>query len=162
MVAHERGTPVNESTDRIERQILIDAPRSRVWRALADAEAFGDWFGVALKGSRFVAGQSVRGNITHPGYEHLVFEALVERIEPERYLSFRWHPYAVDPSVDYSQEPTTLVEFTLEEVEGGTRVRVVESGFDRIPLSRRAEALRMNGEGWTEQMKNVAAYVAAH
>lgn len=150
------------STDRIERQILLKAPRSRVWRALADAEAFGEWFGVILKGQRFAVGQSVRGNITYPGYEHLVLEALIERIEPERYLSFRWHPNAVDPAVDYSKEPTTLVEFELEEAQGGTLVRVVESGFDRIPPSRREQAFRMNGEGWSEQMKNIEAYVATH
>jgi uncharacterized protein YndB with AHSA1/START domain len=150
------------STDRIERQILLKAPRSRVWRALADAEAFGEWFGVILKGQRFAVGQSVRGNITYPGYEHLVLEALIERIEPERYLSFRWHPNAVDPAVDYSKEPTTLVEFELEEAQGGTLVRVVESGFDHIPPSRREQAFRMNGEGWSEQMKNIEAYVATH
>jgi len=150
------------STDRIERHILLKAPRSRVWRALADAEAFGEWFGVILKGQRFVVGEYVRGNITYPGYEHLVLEALIERIEPERRLSFRWHPYAVDSAVDYSKEPTTLVEFELEEAQGGTLVRVVESGFDRIPQERREEAFRMNGEGWSEQMKNIEAYVATH
>jgi len=101
------------STDRIERQVQLKSPRSRVWQALADAESFGSWFGVKLTGQRFVPGQYTRGNITYPGYEHVVFEALVERIEPERYLSFRWHPYAIDPNNDYSDEPTTLVEFTL-------------------------------------------------
>ncbi|MFC4764864.1 SRPBCC family protein [Dyella koreensis] len=153
---------MNTSTDRIERQILLKAPRARVWRALADAESFGDWFGVALKGKRFIAGEYTQGNITYPGYEHLVFEALVESVKPEHYLAFRWHPYAIDPDADYSKEPTTLVEFTLEEASDGTLLRVVESGFDRIPVERRSEAYRMNSGGWTEQMENIEKYVAAH
>lgn len=153
---------MNTSTDRIERQILLKAPRSRVWHALADAESFGDWFGVALKGKRFVAGEYTQGNITYPGYEHLVFEALVESVKPEHYLAFRWHPYAIDPDADYSKEPTTLVEFTLEEARDGTLLRVIESGFDRIPVERRSEAYRMNSGGWTEQMENIEKYVAAH
>jgi uncharacterized protein YndB with AHSA1/START domain len=153
---------MNTSTDRIERQILLKAPRERVWRALSDAEAFGNWFCVALKGEHFVAGQSVRGHITHPGYEHLIFEAQVERIEPERLLSFRWHPYAIDTAVDYSQEPTTLVVFELEQVADGTLLRVTESGFDQIPLERRHEAFRMNSGGWDAQMENIETYVAAH
>lgn len=153
---------MNTTTDRIERQILLKAPRSRVWRALADAEAFGDWFGVALKGQRFVAGQRTQGHITYPGYEHIVFDVLVGRVEPERMLSFRWHPYPVDPAIDYSQETATLVVFELEEVDGGTLLRLVESGFDNVPPARRQEAFRMNSGGWDEQMKNIETYVAAH
>lgn len=153
---------MNTSTDRIERQIHIKASRSKVWRALADAESFGDWFGVALKGKRFVAGEPCEGNITYPGYEHLVWNVMVERIEPERLLSFRWHPYAVDPNVDYSNEPSTLVAFELEEAADGTLLRLVESGFDQIPLHRRSEAFRMNSNGWDMQMKNIEAYVASH
>lgn len=153
---------MDSSTDRIEKQILLKAPRSRVWRALADAEAFGDWFGVALKGQRFVAGESARGHIIHPGYEHLLFEIALERIEPEHLLSFHWHPYAVDATHDYSNEPPTRVVFELEEVNGGTLLHVVESGFDRIPAERRAEAFRMNNGGWDQQMKNIQQYVATH
>lgn len=153
---------MNASTDRIERQIHIKAPRPKVWRVLADAESFGEWFGVALKGKRFVAGEPCEGKITYPGYEHLLWQVTVERVEPERLLSFRWHPYAVDPKVDYSTEPTTLVQFELEESGEGTLLRLVESGFDRIPAHRRAEAFRMNGGGWDQQMKNIDAYVAAH
>ncbi|RUL71099.1 SRPBCC family protein [Dyella choica] len=153
---------MNSSTDRIERQVLIKAPRAKVWQALADAESFGEWFGVALKGKRFVAGEPCEGNITYPGYEHLVMKVVVDRVEPERLLSFRWHPYAIDPDVDYSQEPTTLVTFELEESSGGTLLRVVESGFDRIPAHRRQEAFRMNNSGWEEQMNNIDAYVASH
>jgi uncharacterized protein YndB with AHSA1/START domain len=152
---------MNTSTDRIEREILLKAPRSRVWRALANAEAFGDWFGVALKGQRFVVGQHTQGLITYPGYEHLMLDVLIEQMEPERLLSFRWHPYAIDTSVDYSQEPRTLVVFELEEQGGDTLLRVVESGFDRLPAARRAEAFRMNGRGWSEQMTNIERYVAA-
>jgi uncharacterized protein YndB with AHSA1/START domain len=153
---------MNTSTDRIERQIRIKAPRAKVWRALADAESFGAWFGVSLKGKRFVAGEPCEGPITYPGYEHLVWNVVVERVEPERLLSFRWHPYAVDPQVDYSQEPTTLVTFELEEIPEGTLLRLVESGFDRIPAHRRPEAFRMNSGGWDMQMQNIDAYVAAH
>lgn len=153
---------MNASTDRIEKQILLKAPRPRVWHALADAETFGDWFGVALKGQRFVAGESAHGHITYPGYEHLLFEITLERIEPEHLLSFHWHPYAVDATRDYSNEPPTRVVFELEEVDGGTLLRVVESGFDRIPAERRAEAFRMNSGGWDQQMKNILHHVATH
>ena len=114
--------------------IVLKAPRSRVWRALSSAEEFGDWFGVALQGKVFAAGQTVRGQVTYPGYEHVVFEIAVERMEAERLLSFRWHPYAVDPAVDYSHERATLVVFELDEVIDGTMLTVTESGFDKIPL----------------------------
>ena len=147
------------TTDRIEKQIVLRAPRSRVWRAIADAQQFGAWFGVKLEGP-FAERATIHGTITHPGYEHLKMEMLVERIEPERYFAYRWHPYAIDPKVDYSHEPTTLVEFRLEDAPGGTRLTVVESGFDRIPLARRAEAFRMNEGGWTEQMKNIERHVS--
>jgi uncharacterized protein YndB with AHSA1/START domain len=131
---------------------------SRVWRALTDAEQFGTWFRVRLE-SGFAVGKRVKGNITYPGYEHLTFEVTVERMDPERVFSFRWHPYAIDPKKDYSKEPTTLVEFRLEEVAGGTRLTVVESGFDHIPIERRAEAYRMNSDGWAEQLQNIQRYV---
>jgi uncharacterized protein YndB with AHSA1/START domain len=152
---------MNPSTDRIERSILLKAPRSRVWRALSNAEEFGDWFGVALKGKTFAAGERVQGQITHPGYEHVVWDVLIERLEPERLLSWRWHPAAVDPSVDYSKEPTTLVVFELKEVEGGTLLSVIESGFDSVPPSRRLDAFRMNSAGWDGQMQRIANYVAS-
>lgn len=147
-------------SDRIERQIVLAAARSKVWHALVDAEAFGDWFGVALKGQRFVVGETARGHITYPGYEHLMCEMQVVQIEPERRFAYRWHPYAVDPAMDYAREPTTLVEFTLEDHADGILLRVVESGFDRIPLARRAEAYRMNSGGWDQQMQNIHAYLA--
>ena len=146
-------------TDRIEKRIEIRAPRSRVWRAITTAEEFGAWFRVNLEGV-FTEGATIRGRITHPGYEHVTMEILVERIEPERYFSYRWHPYAIDPAVDYSAEPTTLVEFILEEAEGGVALTIVESGFDRIPLARRAEAFRMNDNGWAGQIKNIARHVS--
>src|SRR3990172_6746648 len=151
---------MNSSTDRIEREILLKAPRSRVWRALSNAEEFGDWFGAALKGKTFAAGKSVQGQITYPGYEHLVLDVLIERMEPERLLSFRWHPAAIEPSVDYSKEQTTLVVFELKEVEGGTLLSLVESGFDTIPPARRLEAFRMNSSGWDIQMRNIEKHVA--
>ena len=147
------------STDRIEKKIVLRATRSRVWRAISTAEEFGTWFRVNLEGA-FAEGATIRGKIAIPGYEHVTMEVLVERMEPERYFSYRWHPYAVDPATDYSDEPTTLVEFMLEETEGGTAVTIVESGFDRIPLARRAEAFRMNDGGWSGQIRNLAAYVS--
>ena len=146
------------STDRIEKRVVLRAPRTRVWRALTNAEEFGTWFRVKLQGA-FTEGKSVRGRLSIPGYEHVTLELLVERIDQERYFSYRWHPYAVDPAVDYSTEPTTLVEFTLEDTDGGTALTIVESGFDRIPLARRAEAFRMNDNGWTGQIKQLAKYV---
>ena len=150
---------MSSSTDRIERQVVLKAPRSRVWRALSNAEEFGTWFGVALKGKAFAAGQRTRGQIAIPGYEHIVFDVLVERVEPERLLSFRWHPYPADPSVDYSKETPTLVVFELEEAAGGTLLRVVESGFDKIPAARRMEAFRMNSAGWDGQLKNITKHL---
>ena len=150
---------MNTSTDRIERKILLRAPRSRVWHALSNAEEFGDWFGVALKGKTLTAGKRLQGQVTHPGYEHLLFDVLIERVEPQRLLSWRWHPAAIEPSVDYSQEPTTLVVFELEEVEGGTLLRIVESGFDDVPPARRMEAFRMNSGGWDQQIKNMEKHV---
>jgi len=148
------------SPDRIEKSIVLRAPRARVWRALTDAQEFGTWFRVKLDGP-FSEGATVRGRITHPGYEHLTMEMQVERIEPERLFSYRWHPYAISPAVDYSAEPTTLVEFRLDDVPGGTRLTVVESGFERLPSGRRAEAFRMNEGGWAEQMGNIERHVAA-
>ena len=147
------------TTDRIEKQTVLRAPRSRVWKALSDAKEFGTWFGVKLSGT-FAEGATLRGQITIPGYDHLTMEVIVERVEPERYISWRWHPYAVDLNVDYSQEPTTLVEFRLEEVPHGTALTIVESGFDRIPAGRRGEAFRMNSNGWTGQIKNIERHVA--
>ena len=147
------------NTDSIERSIDIKAPRARVWRALADATEFGTWFGVKLQDQTFAPGERVRGNITHPGYEHIVFEAKVDRVEPEQLLSFHWHPFAIDPQVDYSGETPTLVTFTLQEIEGGTRLTVVESGFDKVPAARRLEAFRMNSQGWDAQVANIARHV---
>lgn len=146
-------------TDRIEKQAILRAPLARVWSAISDARQFGAWFGLALEGD-FQEGRTIRGRITHPGYEHLTAELFVERVSPPAYFSYRWHPYAVDPTVDYSQEPTTLVEFELAEVPQGTRLTIRESGFDRIPTGRRAEALRMNSGGWDAQLQNVTEHVA--
>jgi uncharacterized protein YndB with AHSA1/START domain len=150
--------PTATSTDRIEKEIVMRAPRARVWRALTDATEFGKWFGVEMKDT-FAPGARAQGSITHPGYEHLTLDMTVERMEPERLFSWRWHPYAVDPKRDYSDEPTTLVECELSDVPGGTRLRIVESGFDRIPLARREEAYRMNSGGWEAQVKNIARHL---
>jgi uncharacterized protein YndB with AHSA1/START domain len=152
---------ITTSTDRIERSILLKAPRSRVWRALSTAEEFGRWFGVALKDQTFSAGKRCKGAVTYPGYEHLTWDVLIERVEPEHLLSWRWHPAAIDASVDYSKEPSTLVEFELKDVEGGTLLTVVESGFDKVPASRRLDAFRMNSGGWDIQMQNIERHVAA-
>ncbi len=146
------------STDRIEKQILIEAPRARVWRALTDAADFGAWFGVNLSG-RFAPGQRLTGQITIPGYQHVVMDITVDRVEPERLVSWRWHPNAIEAGRDYSSEPTTLVVFELEEAEGGVLLKVVESGFDALPESRRAEAFRGNEGGWTMQVQNIRRHV---
>jgi uncharacterized protein YndB with AHSA1/START domain len=142
----------------IEQRIELQAPVSRVWRALTDHREFGEWFRVKLDGP-FVPGQVSRGHITYPGYEHLPWEATVRKMEPERLFSFTWHPYAIDPAIDYSSEPTTLVEFRLEPKDDGTILFLIESGFDAIPQERRAEAFRMNEQGWAEQMKNIERHV---
>ena len=151
---------MTNSTDRIEKTILLRAPRSRVWQAVANAEEFGTWFLMKLAGP-FVAGKPVRGEITHPAHAGFQFEIWVERIEAEHLFSYRWHPYAIDRAADYSKEPTTLVEFRLEDAPGGTRLSIVESGFDKLPPERRETSLRMNDQGWSEQIKNVERYVSA-
>jgi uncharacterized protein YndB with AHSA1/START domain len=150
---------MSSSTDRIEKQVLLRAPRSRVWRALTDAREFGTWFGVSLD-SEFAPARRVTGRITHPGYEHLMLELTVERMHAEEYFSFRWHPAAIDPKANYSTEPTTLVEFRLADADEGTLLTVVESGFDLIPSGRRAEAFRMNSQGWAMQVENLRKHVA--
>ena len=150
------GTP--ETTDRIEKHFEVSASRSRVWRAISNSAEFGTWFRMELD-RPFTAGATVVGRLTIPGSEHASVEMHVEKVEPESYFSYRWHPYAIDPATDYSAEPTTLVEFRLEETPGGTAVTITESGFDRLPASRRAEAFRMNDAGWTGQSKNLASYV---
>lgn len=148
-----------QSTDRIEKQILRHAPRPRVWRALTDAEEFGSWFGVKLEG-RFVPGEQARGRITSPGHEHVTMEVGIEHMKAEESFSFRWHPYAVDPKVDYSNEPTALVEFRLLSVDGGTLLTVAESGFVQLPARRRDEAFRMNSGGGEHQLANIERHVA--
>jgi uncharacterized protein YndB with AHSA1/START domain len=147
-------------TDRIEKTLVLNAPRSRVWQAIADTHEFGSWFGVTLEGA-FVPGGHISGHITNPGYEHLTMNLIVEQVEPEQVLSFHWHPYAIEPDVDYTGEPTTLVEFRLADTAEGTQLTIIESGFDQIPPERRATAFRMNDEGWSEQLTNIARYVAS-
>jgi uncharacterized protein YndB with AHSA1/START domain len=159
MITTEADAMEKTDTDRIEKKVQLAAPRSRVWRAISDSKQFGEWFRVKLE-EQFAEGKTVRGAILHKGYENARMELRIERIEPERYFSYRWHPYAIDPKVDYSGEPTTLVEFLLEEANGGTALTIIESGFDRIPLARRAEAFKMNEHGWTGQAKNIANYVS--
>lgn len=146
-------------TDRIEKRIELKAPVSRVWRALTDHREFGEWFRVKLDGP-FVPGQVSRGHITYPGYEHVRWEAVVQKMEPEKLFSFTWHPYAIDPKVDYSGETPTLVEFRLEKTATGTLLVLTESGFDKIPSGRRPDAFRMNDGGWAQQMKNIESHVA--
>jgi uncharacterized protein YndB with AHSA1/START domain len=151
---------LHNSTDRIEKEIVLRAPRTRVWHALADVDQFSAWFGIKLEGS-FAPGKRARGQFELPGHGNVTVEIAIERMDPESRMSYRWHPYAFEPGVDYTNEPTTLVEFQLEEVADGTRLTVVESGFDRIPAARRAEAFHMNDAGWAEQVQNIARYVAS-
>jgi uncharacterized protein YndB with AHSA1/START domain len=144
--------------NQIEKSIELRAPVSRVWRALTDYREFGNWFRVKLDGP-FVAGQASHGHITYPGYEHVEWNAIVQEIEPERRFSFTWHPYAIDPKIDYSKETPTLVEFRLEKTPSGTLLVLTESGFDKIPSDRRFDAFRMNDGGWAQQMKNIEKHV---
>jgi uncharacterized protein YndB with AHSA1/START domain len=156
-------------SDRIEKRIVLRAPRERVWRAISDSKAFGSWFGVEFSGP-FVAGSHMTGRIapttvdaeiarTQEPYAGATFECTIDRVEPMSLFSFRWHPFAADPTVDYSSEPCTLVEFHLEEVAGGTRLTITESGFDRVPLERRAKAFAANEEGWAGQARLIEKYV---
>lgn len=145
-------------TDQLTREIVIDAPRHRVWRALTDVRQFNEWFGVALT-SPFEAGKSTSGNITLAQYTHVTCTLWIEAIDPEHHFAFRWHPYAIDPAVDYSSEPTTLVTFRLDDVDAGTRLHVTESGFDAIPESRRNAAFLANGGGWSAQMQRIRDYI---
>lgn len=147
------------NTDRIEKLVELRAPVARVWSALTNYQDFGAWFGVKLE-APFAVGKTARGKITHPGYEHLVMELVVRKMEPETIFSFNWHPYGVDSAIDYKKEEPTLVEFTLKAIPLGTLLTVSESGFDKIPAYRRDEAFRMNEGGWAQQMKNIEAYVA--
>jgi uncharacterized protein YndB with AHSA1/START domain len=145
-------------SDRIEKRIELRAPSSRVSRALTDYREFGAWFRVKLE-APFEVGRLARGQITYPGYEHVTWQAVVEAMEPERLFAFAWHPYAIDPTIDYSKEPTTRVEFRLERKGPGTLLIVTESGFDAIPKERRFEAYRMNNGRWSAQMQNITAHV---
>jgi len=147
-------------SDRIEKTIDLNAPLERVWRAISDHTEFGAWFKVALE-APFAVGQEARGQITHPGYEHVTWTATVVAIEPPTRFAFTWHPYGVDPNVDYTKEEPTLVEFRLEPLGAGTRLTVVESGFDKVPAHRRDEAFRMNEGGWAQQVQNIKVHVEA-
>jgi uncharacterized protein YndB with AHSA1/START domain len=150
---------LHDVANQIEKKIELKAPVSRVWRALTDYREFGEWFRVKLDGP-FVPGEVSTGHITWPGYEHLKWEAVVQEMDPEQYFSYTWHPYAMDPNLDYSLETPTLVEFRLEKTANGTLLVVTESGFDDIPAERRDEAFRKNDGGWAQQVKNIETYVA--
>lgn len=152
------NTETSGSSDRIVKQFEVTAPRSRVWRAISNHDEFGRWFRMKID-APFSPGATVLGRITIPEYDHVTVEMEIETIEPERHFSYRWHPYAVDPQIDYTAEPTTLVEFQLEDTEHGTAITITESGFDRLPASRRAEAFRMNEGGWEGQSKHLAKHV---
>jgi uncharacterized protein YndB with AHSA1/START domain len=145
-------------SDRIEKTIDLNAPVERVWRAVSDHKEFGTWFRVDLEGP-FAIGHEARGKITYPGYEHLTWTVQVVAIEPPTRLAFTWHPYGVDPDVDYAKEEPTLVEFLLAPIATGTRLTIVESGFDKVPAHRREEAFRMNDGGWTQQVQNIRTHV---
>jgi uncharacterized protein YndB with AHSA1/START domain len=149
---------MSSSIDRIEKNVVINAPRSRVWNALADSQKFGEWFGVRFT-EPFKAGAVLTGNITNKNYEHIAITAWIETIEPETRFAYRWHPHAIDTTRNYSDEPTTLVTFTLDDTPDGTKLTVVETGFDQIPESRRQEAFTGNTGGWEQQVIRVRKYV---
>jgi len=146
------------TSDKIEKKIELKAPVTRVWSALTDHKQFGEWFRVNIE-EPFVVGQEAQGKILHPGYEHVTWRAIIVAIEPKHLFAFTWHPYGIDKEIDYSKEEPTRVEFRLKESSTGTLLTLTESGFDRIPASRRDEAFRMNDGGWTAQMQNIAKYV---
>ena len=159
------------TTDQIVKTTVLRAPRDRVWRAVSDSQQYGAWFGARFDGP-FVAGAKLTATIvpteadpqvakSQEAYRGRTFTFEVERIEPPRMIAFRWHPYAIDPKIDYSAEPTTLIVFELEEVPGGTRLTITESGFDKIPLARRSEAFKMNEGGWTAQLTLIEKYLAS-
>jgi uncharacterized protein YndB with AHSA1/START domain len=146
-------------SNRIEKSIDLKAPVSRVWRALTDYRQFGQWFRVHLEGP-FLPGQTARGYLTWPSYEHLLMEVAVQKLDPETFFSFTWHPYAIDPKVDYSQETPTLVEFTLAPSALGTLLTLTETGFENLPVARLADAFRMNDTGWSQQLGNIETYIS--
>lgn len=156
--------------DQIQKHVVLRAPLARVWQALTDSKEFGAWFGVKFT-APFTAGARVAGTVVpttvdpavaemQKPYEGMAFDIVIDRIEPQKLFSFHWHPGGIDPKIDYSKEPMTLVVFTLEETAGGVRLTVTESGFSRIPLERRAEAFTMNEGGWTAQMTLIEKYLA--
>jgi uncharacterized protein YndB with AHSA1/START domain len=162
MTNHAATSPIatESATDRIEKTIELKASVSRVWRALTDHKEFGTWFRAAID-KPFAPGQTSRGQITNPGFEHLKFIVAVVTMEPERLFSYRWHPFPIDPDADYSQEEPTLVTFTLEPIASGTRLHVVEEGFDKIPAHRRTAAFNANSNGWAKQLDNIKSYADA-
>jgi len=160
------------STNQIEKKILLRAPIQKVWRALADANEFGTWFGVKFQDG-FKPGAQLKGILVTTAvdaevakmqtqYKGTEFNVTIERMEPERVFSFRWHPYAVDQKVDYSNEPTTIVTFALEQAAEGVMLTVTETGFDQIPLERRAKAFEANEGGWQIMVKVFEKYVTTY
>ena len=147
--------------DRIEKRIELKAPVSRVWQAITDYREFGAWFLVNME-TPFVPGEIAYGQITHPGYEHIRMQIRIKEMVPEKLFSYEWIPYGVDPNRDYTRETPTLVEFTLEPTPEGTLLIITESGFEKVPEDRRAEAFRMNDGGWAQQTQNIERYVAEH
>ena len=145
--------------DRIERQVFLKAPRTRVWRALTDSTQFGEWFGIEASGP-FTPGAHVRGVVTHPEHKGVLFVMAIEEMVPEQLFSWRWYPNAIDSARNYTSEPTTLVVFRLEDAPGGTLLKVVESGFDALPADRRLQAYRGNEQGWDHQMQAIEKYVS--
>ena len=158
----EKRTAMNTAADqaRFEKEILLKTPQPRVWQALTDTRQFGAWFQARID-TPFAVGQAATGQMLVPGFEHLKLHLTVERLQPERLFSFRWHPYVIEPGVDYSTEATTLVEFMLDAVGGDTLLTVAESGFDQLPAARQAEAYRMESRGWAQQLENIKAFVKA-
>ena len=161
---------MTSTTDRIEKKLLLRAPQERVWSAISDITQFCYWFGMELDG-KFTPGAQLKGRWTstkvdpevgemHCKHVGKPFVLVIDRIEPQRVFSYQWHPYSLDPNYDYSKEPMTTVTFTLEPAEGGTMLTVVESGFDSIPLERRAEAFEAHGEGWVKIMQIIEKYVS--
>jgi uncharacterized protein YndB with AHSA1/START domain len=153
-------TAAPTSTDRIVKEVILDATRSRVWRALTDVKQFNAWFGANVL-QPFSPGAEVSGNLTFRNWEHVTLTMWIERMDAEHFFSFRWHPYPIQEGIDLTKDPTTLVTFTLEDAANGTRLTIVESGFDALPESRRATAFNMNSGGWNGQSENLRRFLEA-
>ncbi len=161
----------DQTPDAIVKTVTLKADLDRVWRAISDAQEFGQWFGMRFDAPAFTPHSKMTGRITptvvndevaamQKPHEGMAFEMVIADIEPKSLFSFRWHPYAIDKTRDHSHEPMTLITFALKEVEGGVHLTITESGFNAIPIERRAEAFAADSGGWAKQLELIEAWLA--